>query len=31
VRQLESIEPGLQLVSRQQGTPAGRLDLLARG
>lgn len=27
VRQLEAIEPGLVLVKRQMGTPAGRLDL----
>jgi hypothetical protein len=30
VQQLDRIEPGLQLVSRQLSTPAGRLDLLCR-
>jgi len=30
VQQLDEIEPGLSLVSRQLSTPAGRLDLFCR-
>jgi len=30
VEQLETIEPGLQLINRQLSTPAGRLDLLCK-
>jgi hypothetical protein len=30
IQQLESIEPGLKLVGRQLGTPAGRLDILVQ-